>query len=318
MTHAVADFSKYVMIQPRIAVAIPTHARKEMLFRLISSLPHDWQIFVSDNNASLAPLEAPLGPHVSVSHCDRLIPMFANWNRAISLVGDGFSHVFIPSDDDIYLPTARTAVADALVRYPDADILVFGCDFFNEHDKRWSGYCPSAHEALSPGYGFLKFIRGVDARMPGVLFRKAFLNSIGAFDDRFELTAADSELIQRAALLGRTVFVPTVIGLYRIWSGSLTNSRQATKLWMDEVDVWTEKIAHLLSNCHELSGHKINLGRFRDEIFVANLRAGIGALKARSNYFGAWRHLLANRYPYRASLLSQAKLLIHLLLPFRK
>lgn len=318
MHYTADDSCNGTIVQPRVAVAIPTYARKEMLFRLIGSLPPDWQVFVSDNNASLVPLGDSLGPHVTVSHSDHLIPMFANWNRALSLVEGSCSHVFIPSDDDLYLPIAGTAVADALARHSDADMFVFGCDFFNEQDKRWGGYCPSMHEALVDGQGFLKFIGGVDARMPGILFRKTFLDRIGAFDERFELTAADSELIQRAALMGRTVFIPTVIGLYRIWSGSLTSSRQATELWMNEVDVWTGKIAELLLNSHQLSDRGINPWRFQDEIYIANLRAGIGSLKSRGIYFGAWRHLLTSRYPYRASLLSQLKLLAHLLLPLRK
>ncbi len=297
------------MVQPRIAVAIPTYARKEMLLRLIDSLPRDWQIFVSDNDASLAPLEAPLGPHVTVSHADTLIPMFANWNRALSLVDDSCTHVFIPSDDDLFLPEAGTAVAEALARYSDADMVIFGCDLFNEHDKRWSGYVPVAHEALDPGDGFLKFITGVDARMPGVLFRKAFLDRIGAFDERFELTAADSELIQRAALLGRTVFVPTVIGLYRVWSGSLTHARQATDLWMNEIGMWTDKIGELLRNGHQPASRHVDVVRYRAEIQALNLLAGLNNLRAKGAVSDARAFLARHPVPAGTRLTTRLRLL---------
>lgn len=297
------------MVQPRIAVAIPTYARKEMLQRLIHSIPRDWHVFVSDNNASLAPLEAPIGPNVTVSHSETLIPMFANWNRALSLVDDSCSHVFIPSDDDLFLPAAGAAVAEALARHPEADMLIFGCDLFNEHDKRWAGYVPSAHEALAPGDGFLKFSAGVDARMPGVLFRKSFLDHIGAFDERFELTAADSELIQRAALLGRTVFVPTVIGLYRIWSGSLTHARQATDLWMNEIGMWTDKIAKLLQDGHQPASHRVDITRYQAEIQALNLLAGLNNLCAKGATAEARAFLARHPVPAGAHLKTRLRLL---------
>jgi hypothetical protein len=297
------------MVQPRIAVAIPTYARKDMLLRLIDSLPREWMIFVSDNAASLAPLAAPLGPHVTVSHSETLIPMFANWNRALSLVDDSCTHVFIPSDDDLFLPAAGPAVAEALARHPDADMVVFGCDLFNEHDQRWAGYAPPAHEALPPGDGFLRFIAGVDARMPGVLFRKAFLDRIGAFDERFELTAADSELIQRAALLGRTVFVPTVIGLYRIWSGSLTHARQATDLWMQEIGLWTDKIGGLLRSGHQPASRHVDIGRYRAEILALNLLAGLNNLRAKGAVAEARAFLSRHPVPAGARLKTRLRLL---------
>lgn len=301
-----------------IAVAIPTYRRPELLLELTRSLPSHVPISVSDNAASLSGLTAPFGHNVSIHHADRLLPIFVNWNRAVSFIPDNATHVLIPSDDDLYLPDALQTVGQAIEKYPGADMIVFGCDFVDENGKTWAGWRPEKDQMCAPGDGFLAFEAGVTARMPGVLFRKAFLDRIGAFDERFVLTAADSELIQRAALLGRTVFVPTVIGLYRIWSGSLTHARQATDLWMSEVTLWTGKIAALLRTGHQPRMRKINVDRFQDEIYTANLRAGIGALKSRGQYLGAWRHLLANRYPHRAGVLSQVKLLGHLLLPHLK
>lgn len=299
----------------KIAVAVPTYKREELLRRLISSVPADWSVFVSDNAASLLPLTQPFDSRVRVSHAETLIPMFANWNRALSLVDDAFTHVLIPSDDDLFLPEAQGVVRDALAACPEGDIFIFGCDFVDEHDRITKGYCPDAMHAYAPGEGFRVFSRGVDARMPGVLIRKSFLDRIGAFDERFHLTAADSELIQRALLLGRSVFVPSVIGLYRIWEGSLTHARVASNQWMEEVDLWVEKIAGLLNAGHQPSGTPINVERFKDEIYMTNLRSGIRMLKRTGPYLAAWRHVLANRYPYRASAKSQVKLLAHLVLP---
>jgi hypothetical protein len=84
---------------------------------------------------------------------------------------------------------------------------------------------------------------------------------------------------------------------------------------LTEVDLWTHKIAELLRTGHQPPSQRVNIKRYRDEIYTANLRSGIQALKQRGQYLGAWRHLFANRFPYRASLKSQVKLLTHLILP---
>lgn len=297
----------------KIAVAIPTYKREELLRRLISTVPKDWDIYVSDNDASLKPLTRPL-PGV-VSHSPTLISMFANWNRALSLVEPNATHVFIPSDDDLFLPNAGDSVRRTLEQHPNADIFVYGCDFFDENDKTWPGYRSKELRSFEPGEGFCVFSRGVDARMPGVLLRKAFLERIGAFDERFELTAADSDLIQRALLLGRSVFVPETIGLYRIWAGSMTHARVASDQWMKEIDLWVDKIGNLLDEGHMPAGHPIDVLRYKDEIYISNLRSGIHALKRQGRHVSAWRHVFSRRYPYRASIVSQAKLFAHLLLP---
>ena len=266
------------MSQNKIAVAIPTYRRKDMLIRLIGSIPPEWRVFVSDNGSSLLPLDSPLGQQVTVSHSSELLGMFTNWNRALSLVVADCTHVFIPSDDDIFLPGAGSIVKQALERCPNGDIFIFGCDLFDENDRRWNGYVPETLESLPAGEGFRKFVAGVDARMPGVLLRHDFLKRIGGFDDQMQLTAADSDLVQRALLLGRSVFIPEVIGLYRIWSGSLTHARQATDQWMEEVTLWTGKIAALLEAGHHPAGTRIDVVRYRDEIFARNLLAALGNL----------------------------------------
>jgi|EndMetStandDraft_5_1072996.scaffolds.fasta_scaffold173794_2 hypothetical protein len=301
-----------------VAVAIPTYSRVDLLTQLTDSIPQSIQVYVSDNNASMRPLSRDFPPNVHISHAEGLLPIFANWNRALSLIGDGSTHVLIPSDDDLYLPQAFETIERAMSAHPDVDVYVFGCDFADERGRTWPGYCPKQLELCAVGEGFFKFIAGVDARMPGLLFRREFLARIGHFDERFTLTAADSELIQRALLLGSCVFVPEVIGNYRVWTGSLTHARQASNHWMHEIDLWVDKIAQLLAGSHQPSAKSIDIGMFKDEIYIANLRAGIGALKAKGHHVGAWRHALAGRYPYRASPKSQAKLLAHLLLPHLK
>lgn len=265
-------------VKSNIGVAVPAYSRPELLAQLVSSIPDSVKIFVSDNGQSMKGTELRLGGNVVVSHSETLIPMFANWNRAVSLVDESITHVLIPSDDDLYLPRAFEYMAQAIADNDDADIFVFGCDLVDEEGNIRKGYAPLQPEVLDEGRGFLKFALGVDARMPGVMFRKSFLDRIGAFDEQFELTAADSDLIQRALLLGKAVFLPPVVGLYRVWAGSLTHSRQATDQWMNEIDLWVNKIVRIIKQERQPIAAALDLTKFKDEIVARNLLAGIGGL----------------------------------------
>ena len=297
------------MPPPKIAVAIPTYRRPDLLLQLTRSIPSDIPISVSDNDGSLNQLTSSFGDNVKVHHASSLLPIFANWNRAVSFVPSDATHVLIPSDDDLYLPDALETVREFLGKYPDADMFLFGCDFVDEQGNISLGWHPKQEEICSNGDGFLHFEFGVSARMPSVLFRTSFFLRIGGFDERFQLTASDSELIQRAALLGTTVFVPKVIGLYRVWSGSLTHARQATDLWMHEVTLWTGKIADLLRNGHQPRKRIVDIDRYRDEIFALNLLAGLGNLILKGEFQTGREFLSRYGVPRCATFFTRLRLL---------
>lgn len=293
----------------KIAVAIPSYRRPELLLALTRSLPGDLPINVSDNDSSMAGLSVPFGNNVHIHHAERLLPIFVNWNRAVAGVPRDTSHVLIPSDDDLYLPDALDTVRAAVVRYPDADMWVFGCDFVDGNGQVSPGWTPSREEFCANGDGFLHFEKGVNARMPGVLFRRSFLERIGGFNERFELTASDSELIQRAALLGNTAFIPTVIGLYRVWQGSLTHARQATDTWLNEIDLWTGNIAALLSAGHQPRSRRVDVYGYRDEIRAQNLLAGLHNLMRKQELSQARAFLRRHPIPRHATVRTRLRLL---------
>ena len=293
----------------KIAVAIPTYQRLELLLALTQSLPADVPICVSDNDSSLSGQNSKFGNNVTLHHAERLLPIFSNWNRAVSFIPSDTTHVVIPSDDDLYLPNALQSIFQSIEKYPNADMLIFGCDLVDEHGNTWKGWQPKHEQLCPPGEGFLEFEHGVDARMPGVVFRTDFFRRIGGFDERFELTASDSEMIQRATLLGSTAFIPSVIGKYRVWTGSLTFSRQATDLWLNEVDYWTGKIADLLRSGHQPKSRKVNVDRFRDEIFANNLLAGLSNLRKKGEFEKARTFFAAHPAPRNISLRTHLRFL---------
>lgn len=296
------------MITIKIAVAIPTYRRPEFLLQLTQSIPPTVPISVSDNDSSLFRQTDSFGNNVHIYHSSELLPIFANWNRALSYVAKDMTHVLIPSDDDLYLENAFNTVREALNKYPDADMIVFGCDLVDEHGNQSSGWCPNREEFSEHGSGFLHFVDGVRARMPGVLFSTKFLKEIGGFDERFQLTASDSEMIQRAALLGKTAFIPKVIGLYRVWTGSLTHAMQATDLWMEEITLWTKKIAGLLQNGHQPATRSVNVDRFADEIFALNLLAGLHKLIERGQSQEARAFLQRHPMPRHTTLRTRLRM----------
>ncbi len=305
------------MRESRIGIAIPTYGREGMLRTLVNSIPDDWPVFVSDNNASMAPLASKFPSNVTISHAPQLLAIFANWNRALSLVSKECTHVFIPSDDDLYLSNCKAVVLSAIQKNPHADVFIFGCDLVDESGKVTKGYNPKALKVFQKGEGFLKFVSGVDARMPGVLFRRQFLDEIGPFDESFTLTASDSELIQRALLLGESVFVPTVIGLYRVWNGSLTYARQASDQWISEISLWTEKITALIKVSDQRVSRRFRAKRFRDEIMARNLLAGASNLLANNKYSEAHAFFCKYQIPRHAKLRTTLRLFRKLLLTLK-
>jgi hypothetical protein len=300
-----------------IGVAVPAYSRPELLTQLLATIPGTHPVFVSDNNKSLRGSALALGSNTVLSHSEVLIPMFANWNRALAMVTGDVTHVLVPSDDDLYLPQAFDHLAGAIGDHPDADIFIFGCDLVDEVGHRRPGYVPEQLEVLEDGRGFWKFEHGVDARMPGVMFRKAFLDRIGAFDEQFQLTAADSDLIQRALLQGKAVFVPQVVGLYRVWAGSLTHSRLATAEWMREIDLWTDKIIRLIESGHRPAGAPLNLARYKAEIVARNLLAGVAGLIARHEYQAVLSFMAQQKVPAAAKLRTKFSLARRRLLAWR-
>jgi hypothetical protein len=237
---------------------------------------------------------------VRISHASTLIDVLKNWNRALSLAQSECTYVFITSDDDLYLPGCSLIVEDALSKFPEADIFVFGCDIVDNIGSRQTGYCPSSYELLDNGDGFLKFVNGVDARMPAILFRTDFIRQIGSFCESFKVTAADSELIHRALLLGRSAFIPHTIALYRVWPGSATYTAQASDEWIAEVTEWTRMIANLINSGHQPKAKRVDVSLFRNEILARNLYAGAASLYRKGEYRQAQlflrRHPLPNRY----------------------
>lgn len=292
----------------KISVAIPAYGRPAYLQALTAGVPADVSVHVSDNSSSLVGKLDGIAGNVIVVHMQEMLPIFANWNNALSLVPFESTHIVIPSDDDLFAENAFARLKTVIAAHPDIDVFIFGCDLVDEVGMLFQGYRPHQSECFKAGKGFFNFQHGVDARMPGVVFRKAFLDRIGGFDERFQLTAADSELVQRALILGRALFVPDVVAFYRVWSGGLTHSRQATDEWMQEIHWWVDKTAALMLETHGVGFGGFRPQHFKDEIVALNLLSGVNSLIARNEFTAAGAFLRRHGIPSHARLLTRLRL----------
>ncbi|VVS90862.1 NAD-dependent epimerase/dehydratase family protein [Desulfoluna spongiiphila] len=302
------DSRKKIDTLNNICVAIPTCNRTELLEKLLCSIPHNIKISISDNGNFISPKVK--NKNISYFSTQQIIPMFENWNNALRNI-DHCKYVVVPSDDDIYYNNSFGIIENEIWNNPDIDIFIFGHNLMDENEHIISSYCPRSYKKYNPAEGFSEFQSGVLARMPSVVFKKTFLDKVGYFDESFQITAADSELIQRALLFGKALFVPTIISGYRVWSGGLTAKKIATKEWMDEIELWTNKTAKIAFEQLTINGFKFNKAKFKDEIFAQNLLAGLLSLVKAKRYRQAILHLNSFRFPRKARLITKLRLLAY-------
>lgn len=290
-----------------LGIAIPAYKRVDLLGRLLDSIKTNFPIVVSDNGGHLpadfkgryAHVQFLTGPEV---------PVLQNWNRAAR--GLNTEWIIMPGDDDLYYPKSFTEIEEVLRQRPSSDIVFFGHKIIDENDNVRETWRPVTGVYSAPkGFNFVRM--GVPARPPSIVFRSELYRELGGFSEKFKVTAGDNHFYQRACLIGEMQFSDKVVSGYRVWNAGSTSQTVATRAWMQEIDLWCAEI-QAFAKAQTSFTYPVTL---RDEVYLANLRSGIGALKERGGYLSAWRHVMNNRYPFKASLPSQAKLLAHLLIP---
>lgn len=296
---------------PLLGIAIPAFKREDLLGRLLESIRADCPIVVSDNGGNLShdfkerhsSVRFLVGPEV---------PVLENWNRAASALSTQW--IIMPGDDDLYFQDSFEIIEKALRKCVEADIVFFGHHIIDEFDRIKTTWQPLSSQITAP-CGFDEVRRGTPARPPGIAFKAALFHRLGGFSEEFKITAGDNDFYQRATLIGNVAFVDQVVTGYRVWESGSTKQTIATQDWLREIDQWCCRVRRFAAEQSAGSHYPRSL---QDEIYLANLRSGIGVLKERGGYWAAWRHFFSSRYPFRASLLAQLKLFAHLLLPLQR
>lgn len=294
-----------------LGIAIPTYNRQDQLDTLLNAIPKEHSIYVSDNGAHLSTeFMAKFSTVHFKSVAGEAVRMFANWNLAARMVSEDW--VVVPSDDDIYFENSFGIITEYLTRYSTADVVVFGHQTVDENYQKISEWKPQELVECAAPTGFEYFKFDVSARMPSIFFKRSLLEELGYFDENFKITAADSDLVQRALIKGRSVFIPEVASGYRVWLGGATHKTISSLEWMREIDYWGKKIEKILQDVPRYSTEASSI---RAELYARNLLAGVAAAKRSGGYAAAWNHLRRCSYPIRANFLTQLRLLSWLIRP---
>lgn len=289
-----------------LGLCIPTYKRPGELRTLIQSIGTDVRIYVSDNGATLTEEFRNEFPHVQFRPVPApAVPMFQNWNIAARMAETEW--VIIPSDDDIYYPDSIEVISRSLRESSGAGMVVFGHHFVDDHYKVISSWCPARRSMKAP-LGFSEFKAGVSARMPSIALRRSLLQELGYLDEQFQYTASDSDLIQRASLRADVAFVDHIVSGYRIWSGGATRSTLASEGWLRDIDRWGEKLENSLEHIPEYAGARKAI---RDEIYAANLLAGLRMLHGDRNWSASAALVRFRKFPSRARLQTQLRIAYH-------
>jgi len=290
-----------------ITVAIPTYKRDFYLDKLLSTIPADVKISVSDNGAFVHSDLKSKYPNASFISHPTIIDIFENWNCAAKNTLTEW--VVIPSDDDLFDVNAFETIKRCTSKHTDADVLIFGHDVIDENDNVTQGWCPSEERVFDSPFGYEIFKYGVDARMPAIVFKREKLEKLGFFDSAYKLTASDSDLIQRVLLTGKSVFIPAVIGSYRIWKGNLTSQKVASIQWLSEIDYWQNKIRSIAAVCYKNISAKPNFNMIADEVYAQNLLTGISNLKSKSGFLTTFSFLKSVRFPWKARTITKLRII---------
>lgn len=306
-SHASSGVYPSLREKPLIGIAIPAFKREGLLARLLDTIPKNLPIVISDNGGHLT--EAFKARYAYVRfECGPEVAMYENWNRAANAMDAEW--IVMPGDDDLYFPDSFAFIVQSLRAQPDADIIFFGHHIIDENDQIRSSWQPIPVYLKAP-HGFNQIRRGTPARPPGIVFKAELFRRLGGFCEEFKITAGDNDFYQRAALLGNSLFVDKVVTGYRVWEQGATKQTIATAQWLSEVDLWCTRVRRFAAE-RSPCDYSPSL---RDTIYLDNLRAGICVFRERAEYGDAWRHFLRSRYPLRARVLDQFKLILSLVLP---
>ncbi|MNZ10373.1 hypothetical protein D3C78_272160 [compost metagenome] len=295
-------------------ICIPSYKRESLLQVMINSISDDILVCISDNGDFYKKNRTFHGKaNVFIHGCAPVIPMFSNWVRAASLSEEPF--FFLPSDDDLYYQGLEVKVSKTVDSISDQDMsnvsmIVFGHNIIDEFGNVLSSWVPPVEGIFESKAAFEVFKFGVDARMPSILINKEKYQNVGGINTAFQLTAADSELIQKLALTGKVIFSKEIISAYRVWPGSLTHKKIASEEWSREIELWMSNIVPLLY-AEKYSSSFIK--EVTDEIRLRNIITGVSYADGIKSLI---QFLFIKKYPRHAKMKTHMRLILQVLKKF--
>ena len=259
----------------KLSICIPFYKHKAELLKLLSAIPHDIPVKISDDSSTLKREELPEGLIVDIKPASKGRSIFENWNRASDMVQSEW--FIIPGDDDIIYWEKLPLVTEAIKKYSDAGLIIFGHDYIDETDKVIDSWMPDEEIYANSREAFKYFQYGVSARWPAIVFNTAKFREMGKFDIEFQNTAADSYLIQKLALNYPVALISKKIGAYRLWSNQLTSSLIVTKSWFEQLELWMNKLQKDLD--HVGNDCLYDLNQIKTRIYFENQVASLSQMR---------------------------------------
>lgn len=295
-----------------LTVVIPTYNRNDYLIKILNTIPKNENVVIGDNGGSVTEAIIKQYPDFSFIRPAKKLNMFENWNFCINHVKTKW--FIIPSDDDMFYSGAFKKIENALNNYSDANIILFGHKVINASDDELSSWKSEKIEMLESPHGYNYFKYGVDARLPAIIFKTDVAKSYGLFDESYEYTAADSLLIQKCMLYGKAVILPEIIAAYRVWPDNFTNKHISTPDWLTKIDRWQNEIGTAAKIVYNKLNKEINTVQIKDEVYARNLLGGVASKKAKSGFMGAYLLVKSVRFPLKAKLITQMRIIKALLI----
>lgn len=253
--------------QNQISVCVPTYKRLELLTYLLSNIPEDIEVKLSDNGGHVIRSGYRSLSNVTAYPTDKIITMFENWDRATDLITTDW--FIIPGDDDIIKKEMFTEALKAIQKYPDAGMIIFGHEIIDGNNNVTDKWCPQKETKLLAPDGFNEVKNGVAARWPSIVFNTERFRSVGKFDTDFKDTASDSWLIQKMSLNFPVVFVPKIMGQYRVWKDGGTARQIIRKDWFEQIDLWMRKLEEYF-DAHPDTALKYDIRKIKSDIMYSN------------------------------------------------
>ncbi len=288
-----------------LTIAIPTYNRNDYLIKLLKTIPASFtgKVVVSDNEGHVTPEIKNTFSNVTFISTNHKLDMFQNWNVALENVTTEW--FVMPSDDDLFCKGSFEKIDLILKQNPQGDIFIFGHNVIDENDSIISFWTPEKFKSFENVEGFKTFMKGVAARCPSIIMRTELVKKMELFDESLEFTAADSLLIQKCLLYGKSFFVPEIISSYRVWPNNFTNQLVATKRWMDKIEMWVDKLGYVLKTDFFNFFTEAQIKNIKDEIYAQNLLAGISKIRKSDGFLAMLSYIRENRCPYRADFKTQ-------------
>lgn len=279
-------------------VVIPTYNRLEMLQRLLDTIPRTINVIISDNGASIPDQVIAKYSEFKFFKTEKILSAPDNWNKCVKLCQTEW--FTIPSDDDLYFANAFEIISRQLKIEKDTDLIIFGHKIIDGNDNVTGCWAPTDYTKYPAPYSYSKFKYGVEARFPGMIFKKNIVVDNGSFPTSYTLTAGDSKLVQMCMLTGKVSFVPETFAGYRVWESGTTSQTLSTTKWLTEIDRWQDEILMEAVPRFEQVGIKLSARHIKDEIFAKNLIGGLQNLRQNKGILSSIKFLLGHRYPFKA------------------